>query len=128
MPRIESRVSVTLPNSLSADRRADAGSSPRSTRSWMLRARWPRISASRSSSCGRTSVLGRGRIHDASDRVDQLRPAILLARELRLAGGGQLVILRALVGFADVPFGLEPAPFLEAMKRRIERTGLDFEQ
>ena len=43
----------------------------------------------------------RRRVHDAADRVHQLRPAVVLARQLRLAGRGQLVVLRPLVGLAD---------------------------
>ena len=52
----------------------------------------------------------------------------LLARQLRLAGRGQLVVLRALVGLADAPLGLQPAALLESVQRRIERAGLDLEQ
>src|SRR5262249_957130 len=113
--RIESRVSVTLPNSFSAARRADAGSSPLSMRSLILMARGPPISCSRSSLSGMRGgivaslLAGRRRVHDAPDGVDELRPAILLAGQLRLAGGGQRVVLRALVRLADAPLGLEPA-------------------
>ena len=74
------------------------------------------------------SSLGRRRIHDAADGVHQLRPAVLLARQLRLAGRGQPVVLGALVGLADAPLGLQPAALLEPMQRRIERPGFDLEQ
>src|SRR5688572_29577616 len=53
-------------------------------------------------------LVGASRIHDAADRAHQLRPAILLAQELRLAGGGEAVVLRALIGLADAPFRLQP--------------------
>ena len=42
--------------------------------------------------------------------------------------GGQPVVLRALVGFADAPLGFQPAALLEPMQRRIERAGLDLQQ
>ena len=52
----------------------------------------------------------------------------MLARQLRLSRGGQLVILRSLVGLADAPLGFQPAAFFEAVKRRIQGAGLDLEQ
>ena len=69
-----------------------------------------------------------GRIHDSADHADELRPAIALARQLRLARRGQLVVLRLVIGFADAPLGLQPAALFEAMQRRIERAGFDLEQ
>ena len=68
------------------------------------------------------------RIHDAADRVHELRPAILLARQLSLASGGELVILRALIGLADTPLGLQPSVFFEAVERGVERAGFDPQQ
>src|SRR5262249_49255475 len=38
------------------------------------------------------------------------------------------VVLRALVRFAQAPFGLEPPALLEPVKRRIQRAGFDPEQ
>ena len=46
---IESRVSATFPNCLSAASRAASGSSPRSMRCLISSAMWPRISSSSSS-------------------------------------------------------------------------------
>ncbi len=126
--RIDSRVSVTLPNSFRAARRAEAGSSPRSMRSLTLRARWLRISSSSSSSPGFMLSLAARRVHDASDRVHELRPPVLLARQLSLAGRRQPVVLGPLVRLADVPLGLEPSALLEAVERGVERTGFDLEQ
>src|SRR3954465_509105 len=128
--RIESRVSVTLPNSRNAASRADAASSPCSIRSRVLIARCPRISSSRSSSPGRMGLLLRRsrRVHDPSDCVDQLRPSIAFAHQLRFARSGQLVVPRPLVPFAGAPPRFEPAPFEKAMQRRIQRTGFDTEQ
>src|SRR5215831_17695897 len=135
--RIESRVSVRLPNSFSAARRAARGSSPPSIRSLILRARWPRISASRSSSPGLprlvpnriASALAVGRrIHDPPDGVHELRPSVLLACELRLALCRQPVELRTLVGLAHIPFRPEPAALFEAVERRVERAGFDLEE
>ena len=62
------------------------------------------------------------------DRVEELRPAVAFAQELRLAGRGQPVVLRLLVGFAGPPLRLQPAALLETMQGRIERAGLDLEQ
>src|SRR5688572_1331975 len=122
--RIESRMAGTYPNSRSAARRAASGSSPRSIRSFTLRAMWPRISSSSSRSWGRMALLVLRRVHDPPDRVHQLRPAILFAQQLGFSRGGQPVVLGALIGFADVPLGIQPATLLEAVQRRIERTGL----
>ena len=57
----------------------------------------------------------RPRFHDAADRVHELRPAILLARQLGLASSGEPVELGFMVGFADAPLGFQPALFLEAV-------------
>src|SRR5258705_13221391 len=93
-------------------------------RSLMLIARWPRISSSRSSWPGRIALLLRWRrVHDSSDRVHEQRPAIPLAQQLRLPRRRQLVVLRALVGFAEVPLRLEPAALLEAGQRGIQGAG-----
>src|SRR6188768_2935769 len=95
-------------------------------------ARWARISSLKSSSSKpMDSVLGprgHGGPHDAADDVNQLGPARLLAQQLLLAFGGELVELGALVRLADAPFGLQPAPFHEAVQGRIEGTGFDPEQ
>ena len=48
--------------------------------------------------------------------------------ELGLAGRGQLVVLRLVIGFADAPLRLQPAAFLEAVERGIERAGFDLQQ
>src|SRR5262245_60810395 len=100
-------------------------------RSWISIARCPRISSSRSLSSGRMPVTllfaGRG-IHDPADDVDELRPAVAFGRQLRFARRCQLVVLRLVIGFADAPLGLQPAAFLEAMQRRIERAGLDLQE
>src|SRR4249920_1285413 len=116
--RIDSCVSSRLPNSFIAARRAASGSSPRSTRSWMLIAMWPRISSSKALGLGRKALLlaGGRDLHDAPDRLDEQRPAILLARELSLAGRRQPVELGLLVRLAHAPFGLEPAALLEPVE------------
>src|SRR5258708_16376548 len=89
--RIESRVSVTLPNSFSAARRADSGSSPRSIRCLISIARWPRISSSSSSSRGAPP-------HTPAPRSrGPLRPAPLVASRSRaspLNGGMRLLLGR----------------------------------
>src|SRR5262249_39244267 len=72
-------------------------------------------------------VVWRG-VHDAADRVDELRPPILFARELRLARLRQLVVLRALIGFAEVPRRLEPSAIFETVERRVQGAGLDLEE
>src|SRR6478672_10648001 len=41
-------------------------------------------------------LLGRCGVHDAADGVDQLRPAIALAQQLRLAGRGEPIVFGAL--------------------------------
>ena len=78
----------------------------------------------------RYSSLRRGRrgVHDATDRVHELRPAILLARQLRLSRRGQPVILRALVRLADAPLGLQPPALFKTVQRRVERAGFDIKQ
>src|SRR5688572_8003261 len=68
------------------------------------------------------------RVHHTADRVDQQRPAILLAQQLRLSAGLQAVILRSLVGFADAPLRFQPAAFFEAVQSGVERTGFDLQQ
>ena len=45
-----------------------------------------------------------------------------------LPAGGELVVLRLLVGLAHAPLGLQPSALHEAMQRGIEGAGLDFEQ
>src|SRR5262245_43149654 len=127
---MESRVRRTLPNSFSAPSRAVSASSPRSMRSWMLKARWPRISSSSSLSSGdfMPLLLFRGRVQDEPDRVDELRPLVALAKQLGLPGCGQSVVLRPLVRFADPPLRLQPPAFHQAVERGIERAGLDAEQ
>ena len=70
----------------------------------------------------------RRRVHDASDRIHELRPAILLARQLRFPGRRQLVVLRPLVGLAHAPLGLQPAALHEAVQRGVERAGFDLQQ
>ena len=104
-PRIESRVSVTLPNSFSAARRADAG---------IFAALDPFLDAEREVAANLVVelvlvgtawlLLARGRrVHDPSDGVYELRPPVPLARQLRLAGRRQPVVLRSLVGLAHAP-------------------------
>src|SRR5262249_2681996 len=74
-------------------------------------------------------LLARRRgVHDAADRLHELRPSIALARQLRLARRRQLVVLRALVGLADAPFGFQPAALHEAMEGGVERAGFDPEE
>ena len=98
----------------------------------MLMAMWPRISSSSSRSSGRIASpaplpAGR-RVHDSSDGVHQLRPAILLARQLSLSGRRQPVILGPLVGLADAPVGLQPAALFQPMERRVEGAGFDLQE
>jgi hypothetical protein len=56
----------------------------------------------------------------SADRVHQVRPPIVRARELGLDRSGEPVALRALIGLADAQPGLEPSSFFEAMERRVE--------
>ena len=60
--------------------------------------------------------------------MNELRPAILLAQQLRLPSCSQLVVLRALIRLADTPFRFQLAALYQPVQRRIERPGLDFEQ
>src|SRR4029079_18799643 len=60
--------------------------------------------------------------------MDELRPAVSFAQQLRPAGRRQLVVLGPLVRFADAPLGFEPAAFYETMERRIEGARFDFQQ
>src|SRR5262249_10033841 len=91
---------------------------------------WERISSSISRSSGLIAlVLFRGgRVQDAADGLDELGPPVLLAQELRLSGCRQAVVLGSLLRLADVPLGLQPAALLEAMKRGVERAGLDLQE
>ncbi len=59
----------------------------------------------------------RRRVHDPANRVHQLRPAVLLAEQLRLPGCGQPVVLRPLIGLADVPFRLQPCALFQPVQR-----------
>src|SRR5690348_16771611 len=98
-------------------------------RSLIVSARWPRSSSSSSRSSGRmVLLLARYRVHDSADRVHEARPAILFAQQLGLARGRQLVVLRALVRFADSPLGLQPAALHQAVEGGVERTGFDLEE
>src|SRR5438132_1472772 len=96
----------------------------------MLGARWPRISSSRSCWSAASALLPirRGRVHHAPDRVDELRPPILLAQQLGLARRRQPVVLRPLLGLAHAPFGFQPFALLEAVQGGIEGAGFDLEQ
>src|SRR6185436_17738879 len=74
-------------------------------------------------------LLARRRgVHDSSDGVYELRPLVPFTRQLRLPGCGQPVVLRALVGFARRPGSFQPATFLEAVQRRVERSGFDLQE
>src|SRR5712691_2685179 len=65
-----------------------------------------------------------GWVHDAGNRFDELSPAGVLGGELLLAGRGEAIVFGSLVTFGQFPLGLEPALFLEAMQRGVERTRL----
>ena len=56
--------------------------------------------------------------------MDQLRPAVLLTRELRLSRRRQLVKLRPLVGLADTPLRFQPAAPLEPVKGGRKKTSV----
>ena len=60
--------------------------------------------------------------------MDEPRPAVLLAEQLRFPRGGQPVILRALVGLAQAPFRVQPAALHETVQRGIEGTDFDSQQ
>jgi hypothetical protein len=71
-------------------------------------------------------LLGLG-LHDGGDGADDLLPSIVVGGELFFAGGGDLVEAGALVALGELPLGAYPALALEAMKRGVERAGLDLE-
>jgi len=52
---------------------------------------------------------------------------IVIGGELFFAGGGDLVEARALIALGLLPLRAYPALAFEAVKRRIERAGLDLE-
>src|SRR5262245_57338512 len=98
-------------------------------RSRSLSARWPRISSSRSLSPGAIRLLlGQTRIHDPSDRCDELRPAVPFTRQLFLALRRQPVILGALIGLALGPFGPQPPLLFQPVEGRIEGAGFDLQE
>ena len=77
---------------------------------------------------GYSSVPGVARSHHAADGVHQLAPPRFFANELLLAFGREAIELRALVGLAHTPLGLQPSALHEALQRGIERAGFDLEQ
>src|SRR4030095_8778248 len=104
--RVRSRVSVTLPNSLSAASLAVLASSPSRTRSAIAIDRCERISSCRSSSRRLLVHQSRNRMaspfrvvgaEDGADRCHELRPSIALLQQLLLAGERQAIELRALI-------------------------------
>src|SRR5688572_21716939 len=60
--------------------------------------------------------------------MHELRPAILFARQLRLAGSRPTVLLRLLVGLAHPPLRLQPSVLHEAVQGGIERAGFNLEE
>ena len=65
-------------------------------------------------------LAGRCGIHDPADRANELRPAVLLADQLGLAGRREPVELRPLVRFADSPLGFQPSSLHEPVQGGIQ--------
>jgi hypothetical protein len=65
---------------------------------------------------GIASALRRIGAQHAANRRNELRPAVTLARQLFLPGGGEPIELRLLVRLRLPPFGFDPALPLEPMK------------
>src|SRR5258707_11070652 len=67
-------------------------------------------------------------IENARNRRRELRPSRAFRGKLLPACGGQLVHARVLVVVRELSLSADPPLTLEAMERRVERSGIDLQQ
>src|SRR5580700_5066777 len=74
----------------------------------------------RATFCGSRLAFAATWAHEAGDGGAHLIPACELRTELFPSGGGELIVLGALVVLRVPPFGLDPTLLFEAVQRGVE--------